>query len=129
MAPFALNTLSQQLLQTKLEGGWTISLVDQSGHLSARPNIDSFSPALDLSGYEPVKRARAGLAGNGTFARDDTMFFVGYEPLPQYGWGVLVEQPSAAIHEGIWVVERRGWVFWVVFFLLGPGARHFMGAL
>src|ERR1019366_8014395 len=38
MAPFALNTLSQQLLQTKLEGGWTISLVDQSGHLSARPN-------------------------------------------------------------------------------------------
>ena len=129
MAPFALNTLSQQLLQTKLEGGWTISLVDQSGHLSARPNIDSFSPALDLSGYEPVKRARAGLAGNGTFARDDTMFFVGYEPLPQYGWGVLVEQPSAAIHEGIWVVERRVWFLGLMFLALGLVASNFMGSL
>lgn len=129
MAPFALNTLSQQLLQTKLEGGWAISLVDQSGHLSARPNIDSFSPAIDLRGYEPVKRTRAGLAGNGTFARDGTIFFVSYEPLPQYGWGVLVEQPSAAIHQGIWVVERRVWLLGLMFLAVGLVVSTFMGSL
>ena len=45
MAPCALDTMSQELVETKLEGGWTISLVDQNGHLSARPNIDSFAAA------------------------------------------------------------------------------------
>ena len=34
MAPYALNTISRWLGETKLEGAWTISLVDQKGHLS-----------------------------------------------------------------------------------------------
>ncbi|MGA8540621.1 MAG: PAS domain S-box protein, partial [Terriglobales bacterium] len=129
MAPFALDTLSQQLLHTKLEGGWAILLVDQRGHLSARPNIDSFSPAVDLSGYEPTKRLQAGGGGNGTFARNGAMFFAGYEPLRQYGWGVLVEQPSAAIHQGIWAVERRVWFLGLMFLALGLAVSAFMGSL
>jgi len=129
MAPFALDALSRQLLNTKLEGGWTISLVDQGGHLSARPNIDSFSPAVDLTAYEPVKQTRAGLAGNGTFGRDGTTFFVGFEPLLQYGWGVLVEQPSAAVHQGIWVVERRVWFLGLMFLAVGLVVSAFMGSL
>jgi hypothetical protein len=36
-------------VETKIEGAWTISLVDQRGHLSARPNIDSSSPPIDLT--------------------------------------------------------------------------------
>ncbi len=49
----------------------------------------------DLSGYEPVKRMQAGLSGYGLFTRDDDdgIFDTRYEPLPRYGWGVLVEQP------------------------------------
>ena len=129
MAPFALDTLSRKLLDTKLGGGWAISLVDQSGHLSARPNIDSFLPAADLSGYEPVRQTRAGQAGNGTFARDGTTFFVGYEPLPRYGWGVLVEQSSDAIHQGIWVVERRIWFLGLMFLAVGLVVSTFMGSL
>jgi PAS domain S-box-containing protein len=129
MAPFALDMLSQQLLQTRLEGGWTISLVDQSGHLSARPNIDSFSPAVDLSGYEPVKQARAGLAGNGTFRRDGTSFFTSYEPVPHYGWGVLVEQPAVALQQATWAVKQRLWLLGLAFLVVGLGVSSFMASL
>src|SRR5258708_34661170 len=39
VAPYALDIMSRALVETKLEDGWTISLIDQHGHLSARPNI------------------------------------------------------------------------------------------
>jgi PAS domain S-box-containing protein len=129
MAPIALDALSKQLLQTKLEGGWTISLIDQRGHLAARPNIDSFSAAIDLSGYEPAKRARAGMSGNGTFTRGDTMFFAGYQPLPPYGWSILVEQRSATIHQGIWAIQRRVWLLGLLFLAVGLAVSAFMQSL
>ncbi len=129
MAPFTLDTLSQQLLQTKLDGGWTISLVDQRGYLSARPNIDSFSPAIDLSGYEPVKKAQAGLAGDGSFTRDGTSFFATYRAVPQYGWAVLVEQPAAALQQGTWAVEQRIWLLGLAFLAVGLGVSSFMASL
>jgi len=119
MAPFALDTLSQKLLQTKLDGGWTISLVDQKGHLSARPNINSFSQAIDLSEYEPVKKARAGLYGNGTFKRNGKSYFVGYGPLPDHGWSVLVEQSTESIHQSVWMVEKRVWTLGLLFLVIG----------
>ena len=91
MGAYALATMSQHLVEAKLEDGWTISLVDQNGHLSAHPNMDSYSPLVDLTGYEPVKQMRTGQAGNGMFVRDGNTFFAGYKPVRQYGWGILVE--------------------------------------
>ena len=129
MAPFTLDTLSKQLLQTKLEGGWTISLIDQRGRLAARPNIDSFSAAIDLSGYEPVRRARSGLTGNGSFARGGTTFFASYQPLSPYGWVALVEQRSAVIHQGIWAIQRRVWLLGLLFLVVGLGVSAFMHSL
>jgi len=129
MAPFALDTLSRQLLNTKLEEGWTISMVDQNGRLSARPNINSSSPPVDLSGYEPVKQSRTGQAGNGIFVRDGTEFFVSYEPLPHYGWSVLAERTSTAVHQGIWIVEGRIWFLGLIFLGVGLIISTFMGSL
>jgi PAS domain S-box-containing protein len=129
MAPYTLDTMSRELVQTKLEGAWTISLVDQNGHLSARPTIDSYSPPVDLKGYEPVKQVRAGKAGNGTFGRDGGTFFTRYEPVGQYGWGVLVEQPAAALHHGIRAVEQRVWLLGLAFLGLGLALSAFMGSL
>jgi PAS domain S-box-containing protein len=129
MAPYTLDTMSRELVQTKLEGAWTISLVDQNGHLSARPTIDSYSPPVDLKGYEPVKQVRAGKAGNGTFGRDGGTFFTRYEPVGQYGWGVLVEQPAAALHHGIRAVEQRVWLLGLAFLGLGLALGAFMGSL
>jgi PAS domain S-box-containing protein len=128
MAPYTLDTMSRELIQAKLEGAWRISLVDQNGHLSARPNIDSHSP-VDLKGYEPVKQVRAGNAGNGTFGRDGDTFFTRYEPVRQYGWGVLVEQPTAAMQHGVRAVEQRVWLLGLVFLGLGLALSAFMGSL
>ncbi len=129
MAPMALDTMSRELVQTKLEGAWTISLVDQHGHLSARPNIGSYSPAVDLSGYEPVQQILAGNAGHGAFVRDGSTFFARYEPLPLYGWGILVEQPAAVLQQRVWAIERRVWLLGVVFIFVGFGVSTLMGSL
>ena len=129
MAPHALDTMSQELVETKLEGGWTISLVDQNGHLSAHPNIDSYAAAVDLSGYEPVKQLRASQSGQGTFVRNGNSFFARYEPVQPYGWGVLVEQPSAGLQQGVRAIERRVWLFALVFLGVGLILSTFMGSL
>ncbi|MGA9393172.1 MAG: PAS domain S-box protein [Candidatus Sulfotelmatobacter sp.] len=129
MAPIALDTMSRELVQTKLEGMWTISLVDQHGHLSARPNLDSHSAAIDLSGYEPVQHMRAGTAGHGVFARDGRTFFTTFEPLPAYGWGILVEQPATVRQQLVWAVERRVWLLALLFIVVGLGVSAMMGSL
>jgi PAS domain S-box-containing protein len=129
MAPVAVDTMSRQLVETKLENGWTISLVDQHGHLSARHNIDSYAARVDLAGYEPVKRLQTGLSGYGLFTRDDDTFAARYEPLPQYGWGVLVEQPASVLHHGVALVERRVWLLGIAFLVLGLAVSAFMGSL
>src|SRR4051812_44138506 len=114
MAPIALDTMSRELVQTNLEGAWIISLVDQHGHLSARPNIDSYSPAIDLSGYRPVQEMLAGNAAQGAFVRDGNTFFARYQPVPLYGWGILVEQPAAVLHQHARAVEQRVWLLALV---------------
>jgi PAS domain S-box-containing protein len=129
MAPIAIDTLSRQMVDTKLEGGWTISLVDQNGHLSARPNIDPFSPAVDLSDYEPVKQLRAGRSGYGMVMRSGSAYFARYQPTGDDRWGVLVEKSATLLHAGIWAVERRVWLLGIVLLVLGLGVSTFMGLL
>ena len=129
MAPIAVDTMSRELIQTRLEGAWTISLVDQNGHLSARPNIDSHSAPVNLSQYKPVREMLTGNAGHGTFVRDNTSYFARYDPLPIYKWGILVEQPTAVLQQRVWVVERRAWLLGLAFMLLGVGLSTLMGSL
>jgi len=129
MATTSLDTMSQQLLETKLEGGWNISLVDQNGHLSARENIDTHAAPVDLNGYEPVRQLRNGHSGDGTFTRDGQSFFARYEPVGRYGWGVLIEQQSSVLHRGVQAVEGRVWFLGLVFLGLGLGVSAFMGSL
>jgi PAS domain S-box-containing protein len=129
MAPITLDTMSRELVQTKLVGAWAISLVDQHGHLSARANIDSYLPAVDLSRYEPVQRMLAGKAGQGVFARDGTTFFTWYEPLPLYGWGILVERPAAVSQQRVWDIERQVWLLGLVFVVVGLGMSTLLVSL
>ncbi|MGA7821419.1 MAG: response regulator [Candidatus Sulfotelmatobacter sp.] len=129
MAPYTLDTMSSHVLETKIEGTWTISLIDQHGRLAARPNIDSYAAPIDLNGYEPVKQLQNGSTGYGPFTRGGEAFFTRFEPVNEYGWGVLVEQPLAALHEGMWAVERRIWLLGLVFVVVGFGVSSFMASL
>jgi PAS domain S-box-containing protein len=129
MGAHALDTISQELVDTKLEGGWTISLVDQNGHLAASPNINPLAPVVDLNGYGPATQLRTGHAGSGTFIRDGKDLFTRYEPVPRFGWGVIVEKPSAVLQQGIWAVEKRICFLGLVFLAVGLGLSIFMGSL
>jgi PAS domain S-box-containing protein len=129
MAPYTLAAMSRHLVESRIEGTWTISLVDQHGHLSARPNINPYAAPIDLTGYEPVRRIRAGSSGHGTFVRGTDRMFASYERVGPYGWGVLVEQPLPALHRGIWPVERRVWLLGLVFVALGLAVSTFMASL
>ena len=129
LAGCAVNAIGRELLDTKLEDGWIISLVDQHGHLSGHHNINPFAAAVDLSSYEPVKRMQSGGSGYGMFGRDGDTFAVRYEPIRPYGWGVLAEQPASVLHRSVGLVERR--VRWLGFAFLAVGliVSAFMGSL
>ena len=129
MATFAVDTISRWLSESRIDGAWNISLVDQHGQLSAYPNMDSFSPAVNLSVYEPVQQIRANRAGNGIFVRDGKRLVVHYEPMQANGWGVLVEQPVGVLAEGTWAIERRLWLLGAVFLAVGLGVSGLMGSL
>ncbi len=129
MAASGLDSISQRLVETDLNGAWTISLVDQHGHLSARPNIDPHAERVELGDYEPVKRLHAGDAGNGMFARAGNTFFTRYEPIRGFGWGLLVEKPADALEQGVWAVQRRVWLLGVILLCGGLGLGTFMASL
>jgi PAS domain S-box-containing protein len=127
VAPFPLDFLNRKLRETKFDGGWTISLVDRHGHLAAAPRLGSFSPAIDLTGYEPVKQMLAGRAGHGTFLRDDNKFLVTYQPAAVGGWGVLVEKPATLVDEGVWSIERQVWLLGIIVLMFALATSTFIG--
>ncbi len=129
MAPFALDSLNRSLAATKFKGGWTISVVDQSGHLAAGPRIDPFSQEIDLSHYEPVQQLIRGRTGFGTFSRAENKFSTAYQPTAESGWGVLVEKPTAILEASVWTVERWVWFLGIVFLVLGLATTIFIGSL
>ncbi|MGC1373752.1 MAG: PAS domain S-box protein [Candidatus Sulfotelmatobacter sp.] len=129
MAPFALDSMRRRLAETKFDGSWTISVLDQRGQLAVGPRIDPFSAAIDLSQYEPVKALMARRAGYGTFSRANNSFFSAYQPTPEGEWGILVEKPAAALDDGLWNVERRVWLLGFVLVALGLGVSTLMGRL
>jgi PAS domain S-box-containing protein len=61
--------------------------------------------------------------------RDGKNFFTTYEPVGQYGWRILVEQPAAVLQQGILAVQRRVWLLGFVFAVVGLGVSTFMGSL
>jgi PAS domain S-box-containing protein len=124
-----LETISERLVDTRLEDGWTIQLVDRNGQMAARQNIDSHAEIVNLAGYEPVKRLLGGESGYGIFNREGQPMVTRYEPVGNFHWGVLVEQSLAVQQQGIDSVQNRVWVLGFVFLLVGLGMSIFMGSL
>jgi PAS domain S-box-containing protein len=129
MGADALDKISQRLVETRLGNGWTIQLVDQSGQMAARQNIDPHAAAINLSLYEPVKRLRSGESGDGIFTRDGKSLFTHYEPVGDFNWGVLVEQPVAMQQQALGLVQNRVWILSLVFLLVGLALSTFLGSL
>ncbi|MGC2403458.1 MAG: PAS domain S-box protein [Acidobacteriaceae bacterium] len=126
MGADALDSICQRL-GTDLEGGWTILLVDQNRHLVHRGG-DVRIP-IDMVVHEPVQRVQAGQSGSGRFEWRGEAIFAGYEPAGSSGWGVVAQQPSILLQQGVRTVEVRVWLLGFMFLLVGLGLCTFMSSL
>ena len=89
--------IAEQIAQAS--GGWDMLayLVDARGRVIAHPNADLVASFADLSATPPVAAFRSSSASSGTsrYSGADGERLVGYSALPDLGWGVIVERPTA----------------------------------
>ena len=132
MGADSLHRLDQQLEETRLEGGWSILLTDQRGNLAAR-RIDKSAGGVDsnsdLNARELAQLLAAARNQDQRAGHKTASHFVSYATAGQSGWGVLVEKPASALHQGLWAVEKRVWLLGLLFLALGLGLSVFMGSL
>ncbi|HWO41207.1 MAG TPA: cache domain-containing protein [Candidatus Eisenbacteria bacterium] len=74
--------------------GWIV-LVDQRGTIAAHPRLSPQGELIDYRASVPVQKLLTGESGVGVFVSPMTNGeqVVAFEPVSEYGWGVLVEQP------------------------------------
>ena len=81
--------------------GGHAAIVDRLGQVMAHPNDDWRKSMNDLSQVEPVVQMIAGITGSSTFfspaAQQDMIS--GFTTVPGVGWGVMISQPLAELHD------------------------------
>lgn len=132
MGADSLDRLGQQLEETRLDGGWTILLADQRGNLAARRSgrvAGDTPPDADPDAHELAQLLTAARNQDQHVGHKTDSRFASYATAGQSGWGVLVEKPASALHQGLWDIEKRVWLLGLVFLALGLGLSVFMGTL
>ncbi|MGH9750025.1 MAG: sensor histidine kinase [Candidatus Polarisedimenticolia bacterium] len=76
----------------------TLYLVDRKGHLAAHSSRDVETELLDLSERAPVRRALRGERGTSIESGDEggAPLVASVQVVPDYGWGIVAEQPAHA---------------------------------
>jgi signal transduction histidine kinase len=71
--------------------------VDRSGHMAAHPDHAPEDEIIDLSRVDFVQKVLRGERGVETRFSEEAgeKQVAAYEPVPGYGWGVIVEQPAS----------------------------------
>jgi PAS domain S-box-containing protein len=77
--------------------GGLVYVVDRRGMLASHPRFSPQGDLIDFSGVPVVKRVLQGNRGVDVefnpIEKEDRV--VAYEPIEKYGWGVVIEQPTA----------------------------------
>jgi PAS domain S-box-containing protein len=103
---YTLERISGWLGETGAEQS-TVFVVDQNGHLLAKPGIDTFADPVDMSYLEPVNLARAGRSGSGIFWNRGREEMFSYAPIPSLGWAVLVSRPADVVWRQVAGARRQ----------------------
>jgi signal transduction histidine kinase len=77
------------------EGGY-LYIVDREGNVAFHPNVAALKDQTGMSRVTAVREALGGKRGI-EVAFDDSnqeQHVIAYEPIPKYGWAVIVEQPA-----------------------------------
>ncbi|MBI4992262.1 MAG: PAS domain S-box protein [Candidatus Harrisonbacteria bacterium] len=75
-----------------------VYFVDQKGHVVAHPKFPAQEGIIDFSNFSFAQRVLAGKRGMETVfvsvENEEDLIF--YEPVPKYGWGAIIDQPTSA---------------------------------
>jgi len=105
-----IETISQRIINTQVgELGYAF-LVDEHGHIIARPELhagdkrweQSFETEDMLNSSNPelrtiAERMTAGDTGISTFIHDGSEVYIAYAPLPGTGWSIGIRMPVAEV--------------------------------
>jgi putative nucleotidyltransferase with HDIG domain len=110
-----LSRLQKVIEGVSLRRGGRAFLVDRDGRLLAHPDSSRALRRVDLKGLEIVEQfVKAGGATGGTvpFTDEEGRGMLGaYEPVPQFGWGVIVSQPKREAYASISRMKRQTLLF------------------
>jgi signal transduction histidine kinase len=111
------SRLVSEIRALRQDASVRISLVDATGTLFASPDSRALSDLPSLRGDPAVDAALQGEAGSLVVGDEpDPETLVAYAPVPAFGWGVIVAQPTSAAFD----VVRRQTVLGIV--ILGLAA-------
>ena len=94
-----LEIFQEWINRTDVGAGGFIYIVDQRGSIVAHPLIDNQEVSIDFSTVPVVQKLLQGRSGaelNYNPVEKEERF-AAYEPVKQYGWGVVVTQPARAV--------------------------------
>src|SRR6202022_1017357 len=77
----------------------------------------------------PVRRLSKGEIGTGYFTRGQQQLLVSWSPVGLYGWGVLVEMPTAAISASVWSFEQHLVILGLMFVALALVFGYLLASL
>src|SRR3989304_5120122 len=91
-----LDTVSAWSKNIDVGQGGFVYIVDQKGHLAAHPNFSKEKEIVDFSQVPAVQKVLKGESGVETLSNpiEKTERVTAYEPVPEYGWGGIVGQPT-----------------------------------
>jgi PAS domain S-box-containing protein len=90
-----LDTLLAWTQEIDADEGGYLYIVDQHGQLAAHPRRNVQEEIVDYSEYGPIQDVLSGTQGAEVGTLENNEHVIAYSPVTNFGWGVLVTQPSA----------------------------------
>ncbi|MBI4491858.1 MAG: PAS domain-containing protein, partial [Chloroflexi bacterium] len=122
LAAFESDRLAALLARTSPGAGSETYLVDGRGRVIAHRDVALVAAFADLSPTPPVAAllARGGASGSLGYSTPAGEWLAGYAVVPQLGWGVVVERPSAAALANLNATHNLA--FWLLLLVIGAAA-------
>lgn len=91
-----LDTVAEWVRTIDVGPAGFVYIVDQKGHLIAHPTLSSGEDIVDFSSVPSVRNVLKGERGVEVIFNqiENEKRVTAYEPVPRYGWGVVVVQPT-----------------------------------
>lgn len=111
--------IMQKQVSKVSRSGLVVYIVDEEGKLLVHPDRVRALSMEDMTEVTPVKKVILGQSGGSEFYNKFGDRVVGaYVPIPEYGWGVVVEKPIRDAYFEIRQVETNSLIFIIVGIIL-----------